>query len=153
VDFTGFDRRLISQGIYLEALDGESVSVRIAIDTSGSISDEQLACFLSEVREILRLYPQIDCELYYADATLHGPFTPDHDDFEKPVGGGGTCFEPFFDHMEKQFHSHNHAVLVYLTDGFGSFPKKAPDHPTLWVVTPGGLTSENFPFGSVARLF
>ena len=152
VDFTGFDRRLIGRGIYLEALDGESVSVRIAIDTSGSISDEQLACFLSEVREILRLYPQIDCELYYADAILHGPFTPDHEDFEKPVGGGGTCFEPFFDHMEKQLHSHNHAVLVYLTDGFGSFPKKAPDHPTLWVVTPGGLTSENFPFGSVARL-
>jgi predicted metal-dependent peptidase len=152
VDFTGFDRRLIGRGIYLEALDGESVSVRIAIDTSGSISDEQLGTFLSEVREILRLYPQIDCELYYADAALHGPFTPDHDDFEKPVGGGGTCFEPFFDHMEKQFHTHNHAVLVYLTDGFGSFPKKAPDHPTLWVVTPGGLISENFPFGSVARL-
>jgi predicted metal-dependent peptidase len=152
VDFTGFDRRLIGQGIYLEALDGESVSVRIAIDTSGSISNEELATFLSEVREILRLYPQINCELYYADAILHGPFTPDHEDFEKPVGGGGTCFEPFFDHMEKQFHSHNHAVLVYLTDGFGSFPKKAPDHPVLWVVTPGGLTSESFPFGSVARL-
>jgi predicted metal-dependent peptidase len=35
---------------------------------------------------------------------------------------------------------------IRITDGFGSFPKKAPDHPTLWVVTPGGLTSENFPF-------
>jgi predicted metal-dependent peptidase len=42
--------------------------------------------------------------------------------------------------------------VIRTTDGFGSFPKKAPDHPTLWVVTPGGLTSENFPFGAVARL-
>jgi predicted metal-dependent peptidase len=152
VDFTGFDRRLIGQGIYLEALDGESVSVRIAIDTSGSITNEQLATFLQEVREILRLYPQIDCELYYADAALFGPFTPDHEDFEKPVGGGGTSFVPFFDRMDEQLHTHDPAVLVYLTDGFGTFPNKTPDHPVLWVVTPGGLESENFPFGNVVRL-
>jgi predicted metal-dependent peptidase len=42
--------------------------------------------------------------------------------------------------------------VIRTTDGFGSFPKIAPDHPTLWVVTPGGLESENFPFGAVARL-
>jgi predicted metal-dependent peptidase len=54
--------------------------------------------------------------------------------------------------MHGQLHIHDPAVLVYLTDGFGSFPKKAPDQPVLWVVTPGGLTSENFPFGSVVRL-
>jgi predicted metal-dependent peptidase len=42
--------------------------------------------------------------------------------------------------------------VIRTTDGFGSFPKIAPDHPTLWVVTPGGLISENFPFDSFARL-
>jgi predicted metal-dependent peptidase len=54
--------------------------------------------------------------------------------------------------MEKQLLTHNHAVLVYLTDGFGSFPKKTPEHPVLWVVTPGGLASKHFPFGTIARL-
>jgi hypothetical protein len=54
--------------------------------------------------------------------------------------------------MHEQLHIHDPAVLVYLTDGFGTFPNETPDHPTLWVVTPGGLESENFPFGNVVRL-
>ena len=152
VDFSSFDRRFIGQGLYLESLDGESVSVRVAIDTSGSISPVELAGFISELREILRLYPHLDCELYYADADLHGPFTPDHPDFETPVGGGGTSFVPFFDHLQETLGFGETAVLVYLTDGYGTFPTRVPDQPVLWVVTPGGLTSDAFPFGMVARL-
>ncbi len=152
VDFTNFDRRFIGQGLYLESLDGESVSVRIAIDTSGSISSTELASFITELREILRLYPQLDCELYYADAALHGPFTPEDENFENPVGGGGTSFVPFFDHLEETLSFGTTAVLVYLTDGYGTFPTRIPDQPVLWVVTPGGLPSATFPFGTVARL-
>jgi predicted metal-dependent peptidase len=152
VDFSGFDRRFIGQGLYLESLDGESVSVRIAIDTSGSISSEELASFITELREILRLYPQLDCELYYADAALHGPFTPEDEGFETPVGGGGTSFVPFFEHLQKTLSFGETAVLVYLTDGYGTYPTRIPDQPVLWVVTPGGLRSDAFPFGMVARL-
>jgi predicted metal-dependent peptidase len=54
--------------------------------------------------------------------------------------------------MNEQLHIHDPAVLVYLTDGFGTFPSNTPDHPVLWVVTPGGLASESFSFGNVARL-
>lgn len=56
-DFTGFDRRFVGRGLYLEALQGESVIVYVAIDTSGSIDGEQLRLFLSEVSGILRSYP------------------------------------------------------------------------------------------------
>jgi predicted metal-dependent peptidase len=41
---------------------------------------------------------------------------------------------------------------VYLTDGYGDFPKQAPVFPILWVVTPSGLKSEAFPFGETARM-
>jgi predicted metal-dependent peptidase len=41
---------------------------------------------------------------------------------------------------------------VYLTDGYGSFPTEEPRVPVLWVVTPGGLADEQFPFGEVVRL-
>lgn len=152
VDFTEFDRRLIGRGIYLEALDGETVSVRIAVDTSGSIEPATLAIFLSEIREILRLYPQIDAQLYYADADIYGPFDPGDEAFTQPVGGGGTSFVPFFDQMRDELQMASSAVLIYLTDGYGTFPDTRPDHPTLWVVTPGGLASKRFPFGTVARL-
>jgi predicted metal-dependent peptidase len=44
-------------------------------------------------------------------------------------------------------------VIVYLTDGFGDFPLEPPKLPVLWVVTPGGLAPEGFPFGEVVSLF
>ena len=151
-DFSGFDRRHIGRGLYLEALEGESVSARIAIDTSGSVCGEELVQFVAEVREILRLYPQIDAQLYYADAALYGPFDINDESLTHPVGGGGTCFKPFFKEMEKTIQYLENSVLIYLTDGYGTFPETEPDQPVLWVVTAGGLPSHNFPFGSVARL-
>lgn len=152
VDFTGFDRRFIGSGLYLEALEGETVAARIAVDTSGSVNPAELAQFLAEVREILRLYPQIDAQLFYADAALHGPFDASDESLSNPIGGGGTSFVPFFDRMRKETDSSGTMVLIYLTDGYGTFPRQPPEHPVLWVVTPGGLTSNKFPFGSVARL-
>jgi len=54
--------------------------------------------------------------------------------------------------MEKTIQYLENSVLIYLTDGYGTFPETEPDQPVLWVVTAGGLASHNFPFGSVARL-
>jgi len=152
VDFTEFDRRLIGRGLYLESLSGETVSVRIAVDTSGSIDAKDLSQFLAEIREILRLYPQLDAQLFYADAALHGPFDLDEESLTNPVGGGGTSFVPFFEHMQEEMDAGGNTVLIYLTDGDGTFPKQPPTLPVLWVVTPGGVDSRRFPFGTVARL-
>lgn len=44
------------------------------------------------------------------------------------------------------------AVCVYLTDGYGEFPEEAPQLPVLWVVVPGGLPSEEIPYGEICRL-
>lgn len=41
--------------------------------------------------------------------------------------------------------------LVVFTDGYGVFPTTC-DHPCLWVVTEGGVPSDQFPFGEVTRL-
>ncbi len=73
-DFSGFDRRFIGRGLYLEALQGENIHVYVAVDTSGSIDNQQLSMFLSEVAGILSSYPHLKCELYYVDAEAYGPF-------------------------------------------------------------------------------
>jgi predicted metal-dependent peptidase len=152
-DFTGFDRRFVGQGLYLEALAGESVHVHVAVDTSGSISPRALDVFLSEVRAILHAYPHLRCDLYYADSALHGPFPlAPGDPAPTPIGGGGTDFRPFFAHLEAARDSWTATVAVYLTDGYGDFPPAAPSDPVLWVVTPGGLDVERFPFGEAVRL-
>ena len=136
----------------MEALEGESISVRIAVDTSGSVGAESLSRFLTEVHEIVRMYPHLEAELFYADSRLYGPYELNPDALEEPKGGGGTCFEPFFDHVRDSGSRCENSLLIYLTDGYGSFPRCAPEQPVLWVVTPGGLASPEFPFGEVARL-
>ncbi len=48
-DFAGYDRRHVGRGWYLETLEGESLKVYIAVDTSGSVDDALIRRFLSEV--------------------------------------------------------------------------------------------------------
>jgi predicted metal-dependent peptidase len=126
--------------------------VRIAVDTSSSVDAGILTRFLSEVNEIVRLYPHLNAELFYADTSLYGPFGLSEALVEAPRGGGGTFFAPFFEHVAKSGEPGETTLLIYLTDGRGSFPRRAPKQPVLWVVTPGGLPSPDFPFGEVARL-
>lgn len=152
-DFTGFDRRFIGRGLYLETLQGESVMVYIAIDTSGSIDVGELQMFLGEVGGILRSYPHIHCELYYIDADVYGPYELDANSaLPQPQGGGGTSFVPFFEKVRDRWDGQSQGVCVYLTDGYGEFPVNTPELPTLWVVTSGGLELEKFPFGETVRL-
>ena len=153
IDFRDFDRRFVGKGLYLETLEGETVSISVAVDTSGSINNEQVRVFLSEVKSILQAYPQLDCHLYYADAELHGPYPlTAHASLPTPIGGGGTDFRPFFTQLAKDHSPWTQTIAVYLTDGYGYFPLEAPPFPVLWVVTPGGRDSAYFPFGETARL-
>lgn len=152
-DYTGFDRRFIGRGLYLENLEGESVKVYVAVDTSGSIDNQLLKMFLSEVNGILNSYPHLECELYYADADVYGAYELNPDsDIPKPQGGGGTSFVPFFDKVIASWDGMTTGVCVYLTDGYGDFPNTTPELPVLWVVTPGGLDLAQFPFGETVRL-
>ncbi len=153
IDFRDFDRRFIGKRMYLETLEGETVHIAVAVDTSGSINNGQIQVFLSEVQSILLAYPHLECQLYYADAELHGPYalTP-YASLPTPIGGGGTDFRPFFTKLTQENSPWAITVAVYLTDGYGYFPSEAPPFPVLWVVTPGGQDSSYFPFGETVRL-
>lgn len=153
IDFRDFDRRFIGKRLYLETLEGETVFVAVAVDTSGSISDTQIRVFLSEVQSILVAYPHLLCHLYFADADLHGPYVLNgYGQLPTPIGGGGTDFRPFFTELSQKPTSMTTTVAVYLTDGYGLFPFEAPPFPVLWVITPGGQDSSHFPFGETVRL-
>jgi predicted metal-dependent peptidase len=152
-DFFNFDRRFIGRGLYLENLEGETVQVYVAVDTSGSIDNQQLNLFLDEVRGILNAYPHLKCELYYVDAEAYGPYNLHaKDEIPLPKGGGGTSFVPFFAKVEENWDRLTPGVCVYLTDGYGDFPVPPPELPTLWAVTPGGLDLSAFPFGEAVCL-
>ncbi|MFC6590792.1 VWA-like domain-containing protein [Deinococcus lacus] len=149
VDFGGFDRRFVGRGLYLEALDEDALEAVVAVDTSGSVDDQQVQALVSEVQGILGAYPHVKATLYYADTEVYGPYPlRPGDPVPEPRGGGGTDFRPFFALPETETAD----LLIYLSDGYGDFPALAPRPPVLWVVPPGGLDSQQFPFGDVLRL-
>ncbi len=152
-DFEGFDRRFVHQGLYLDQLESNRLNVLVAVDTSGSIERDELTQFISELQGICHAYDFIKVELYYVDADIYGPFSlADGLDKAPPQGGGGTDFAVFYEQVVDQLNSNDVDIITYFTDGFGDFPLKAPSIETMWVVTSGGLDSQSFPFGEVARL-
>lgn len=146
-DFTGYDRRFVGAGQYLDALDGYSIRVALAIDTSGSIDEKEMTLFQNEIQSILSAYPAMELTLYYADADLYGPYllNSNSTEFPEPEGGGGTNFRPFFEAIEQEPEPHH--VAVYLTDGYGYFPDEPPRIPILWVLT----SLKEVPFGETVR--
>jgi predicted metal-dependent peptidase len=112
-----------------------------------------MALFLGEVRGILDAYPHLVALLYYVDAACDGPHELSaHSEIPRPVGGGGTDFRPFFRSVLDEQTDHRPALCIYLTDGMGAFPSEAPPIPTLWVLTPGGISAQQVPFGETVRL-
>ena len=152
-DFATFDRRFVHQGLYLETLEAVSLRVVIGIDTSGSIDQASLEHFLAELHGILRAYPATQAWLFYVDTVAYGPFPiAAGGELPSPIGGGGTEFAPFFDAADEAGLVADGTVAVYLTDGEGSFPSEPPNYPVLWIVTPGGIDEDRFPFGDVVRM-
>lgn len=147
-DFTGYDRRFIYKKNYFDALDGEKLKVHCCVDTSGSVDNVVLGKFYTEVNSILRCYSEVEMDLYFCDTTLYGPYSITKKTAKPQAeGGGGTCFEPIFDALKGK----RKELVIYLTDGYGSFPTN-PSVETIWVVIEGGLESERFPFGRVIRM-
>lgn len=146
------NRRFLHQDIYLPSLNTPSLgTVCVAVDTSGSIDEDTLRQFLSEVRAVIQAY---DCELhlFYIDTRVCGHETYTKHTIgslldSKPKGGGGTAFEPFFDKIEEL--NLRPTVGLYLTDAYGSFPDDPPSFPVLWVLTEG---HGEVPWGESAEL-
>lgn len=119
--------------------------IDFAIDTSGSINEEQFNQFVSEVHSVLRMLNPSEIGVYQFDSILQGSDVVKniHDILKLPFsGGGGTNPQPAID----EFQKHNAKALVILTDGH--FYKKLvtdPKRPVIWVV----YDNEKFtpPFG------
>jgi predicted metal-dependent peptidase len=149
-DFTGYDRRFVHSGLYLDHLEGDSLTVHIAMDTSGSIDDYELGQFRAEIESIVRCYAHIDAKLYFVDAEVYGPYPlSSNTRITHAIGGGGTSFAVFFEHIEADLDPFAPTLCIYFTDGYGDFPEQPPAVPVLWVVT--DEANDEYPFGEVAK--
>ena len=121
----------------------------IAIDTSGSITPEQLKQFWREVLAIRRDYPRLTIRLITCDAEVTSdeifpPFVP-LPEARELTGRGGTDFRPAFERFKQPPVPE---AVVYLTDGMGDYPTAPPTYPVLWVLSrPEPQWREHLPFG------
>lgn len=102
--------------------------ILVGVDTSGSVSTNELKEFLAEIYHISRTGTEID--IAQCDSNLHKveKFDPKKD-FEVH-GRGGTSFDPVTDYYDKNYKKYN--CLIFVTDGEAPAPKKCRG-PVLWV--------------------
>lgn len=132
------NRHYIHKGLILPSAHAEAMGLFIAaIDTSGSVNEEQLTQMISELQAIRNSY-EMDLKIIACDAKVHEVHDiPRHGFFDpkklKLSGNGGTDFRPVFDYIKE--NRLRPTASIYMTDGYGSYPDKAPPFPTLWVMT------------------
>jgi predicted metal-dependent peptidase len=130
----------------------EKIEIAVAVDTSGSMSKEDLVDGVSEIAGICKAYGSIELTILSCDADVHTDCViRDINDIEniQLKGGGGTDFRPVFTWLKE--NKPNLKCLVFFTDGYGAFPESSEIH-TLWGVTKGGAEKAAFPFGEVVKI-
>jgi predicted metal-dependent peptidase len=99
----------------------EMIDICLALDASGSISNEQCTEFLTEVKNIMDQYKDFRIHLWSFDTEVFNPvvFTPDNSEelLDYQLGsGGGTEFECNWEYMKEQ--GIEPKKFVMFTDGW-----------------------------------
>jgi len=145
---TPMNKKLLPQEIIAPSMKEESLKdIVISIDTSGSIDNEDLKVFMSELNGILRSFRNVSGYVTACDADVHDFFEFDSNNdvaSMKVHGGGGTDFRPVFNRIKEKWLTP--ACVVFFTDGDGTFPPEAdyPDYPVLWVIKNSQKTEASF---------
>lgn len=163
------DRRSIHRDMYLPSDDSSEIStLAIAIDTSASMSQEELNHIAYEVKALAEELGIQKLKVCYCDSVVRrNPETDEWwDDYDlandpdftlKMRGGGYTRFEPVFnlfnDHTEDKEEVE---ALIYFTDMCGDISADVdPQIPVIWCDTEPNYYSDykmDVPFGEVVRV-
>jgi predicted metal-dependent peptidase len=143
------NRRFIASGLYLPSVERAGVgTIVVAVDTSGSIGEEELEQFAGEINAISDEAKPAAIHIVYCDAVVQSiqQFGPSEPVELEPRGGGGTDFRPVFEWVEANQIAP--ACLIYLTDLCCRSYPQAPEYPVLWVTD----SRRTAPFGETIRI-
>lgn len=147
------NRRWLAQDVYMPSTISESMGpLLVAVDTSGSIGDKELASFLSEIIGLCENVMPEALHLIEVDAIVQEHQVYSQDNLGTLMckrsfkGGGGTDMRQIFTYMGK--NNIKPDAVVVLTDGYTPWPHSV-SVPTLWAITTNGLTA---PVGSSIHL-
>ncbi|MDH5444242.1 MAG: VWA-like domain-containing protein [Gammaproteobacteria bacterium] len=109
----------------------------VALDTSGSIHEDELSEFVSEI-DAIKGQIRAKITLVACDSKIVADSPWEYEPWEEFIlpesiaGGGGTNFVPVFDWVNTQDRYPD--LLIYFTDAEGNFPSVPPNYPVLWLV-------------------
>jgi len=99
----------------------DTIDIVIGIDVSGSISEDMVRDFLSEIKGIMDAYTTFNIKVFCFDTDIYSvkDFTADNlfeiNEYEI-VGGGGTSFEAVYEYLKE--NAIEPKKLVKFTDGY-----------------------------------
>ena len=156
--FTPPDRRFDESPFFLPDFNDKDELVKnilFMIDTSGSMSDDEITAAYSEVKGAIDQFDgKLEGWLGFFDAAIIEPIKfSDIEEFKiiKPQGGGGTDFQIIFEYVYKYMQDDPPVSIIILTDGYAPYPKEklAMGIPVLWLINNEDVTP---PWGKVARI-
>jgi predicted metal-dependent peptidase len=152
-------RKMQASGIYLPATKNDfKVKAAVAIDASGSMSEEMLRDLLSETKGIMQQFMDFELDVWTFDTKVYNyqQFTPDTlDDIDKYdiKGGGGTEFPCNWTFMKEKGIVPERFIMM--TDGYPCGSWGDPDYvdtlflihgdPGQRIIAPFGMTAHYVP--------
>lgn len=142
------NRRFIAGGLYLPGKQSDAAQrILVGIDTSGSIDNDALTAFASELQELLDANCCDKISVAYCDTQISSIVEYEAGDSVKLVaqGGGGTSFVPVLKWAGEQTDA---ACVIYFTDLAGTFGDD-PGVPVLWATW---IDRARAPFGELIKI-
>ena len=139
----------------MDDVGGSKVHIAAFVDTSGSVDEDLLSEFLSELFFAINSTRGTTGQLYYFDTELYPQGNiEDLEGVPKPVGLGGTSFVPIMKELNKlsNENSHVNTIGVIYTDGYAPMTWDEPESPILWCISPGGVKDKEIKYGEVVRI-
>ena len=129
---------------YLPSMYSESLSeICVAVDTSGSVSDEEFSAFLTEIREIKENMQPKKTTIIDFDTSVKNVYELTADQGIDDVvfnGYGGTRLAPVFEHYKEE----KPTVLIVFSDLYCTAMEDDPGYPVIWVVVNNPGAHVNF---------
>ena len=116
------------------------VNMLVGIDTSGSVSNDELNEFMNEIHHIYKNGAEVTIAQCDTQINSIDKFNPKMDIEMK--GRGGTSFDPVIEYYNK--NRNKHTCLVYFTDGEAYCDVK-PQGKMLWVMSSCSTLNEELP--------
>lgn len=115
--------------------------ILVGIDTSGSVSEQELHEFVSELTYMYKAGTEI--YVLECDAMIHRQYWFKPGCIKGVSGRGGTNFDPVIDYYKEHYKQFD--TLIYLTDGEAPYNHiRIPQNNMLWVISSRGSTG-NYP--------